>query len=220
MKDEMTENSPFTIRLAILADVDRLTELHMASFAPEEHVPVILGKRYVQATYRWLVGSKRAYTLVADCGGKIVGLVAVCDVPFTKPMFRVCLPEFILSLARNPALLFKRKLWQRLIRGSELSEKGRQIAHHPGVAQMTIGVVNAGFRGQGIFPALVEATKPVSKARGSRAIRAGIYKFNNPSRRVFVKNGWIEIPEMETSDTVFYMAYLDPDLPGELDLIE
>ena len=206
----------FKIRLAYEKDVDQLTALHVASFRPEDHVPMMLGNNYVNATYRWQVSGKHAYTLVAEHDSKVIGLIAVCDGPFTYPMFMACLPEFFKSIITRPNLLFKKKLWNRLFRRPDISKTSKNIADYPGFAQMTIGAVDADFRGQGVFPALVEATKIYSKDRGSRAIRAGIYKNNQPSRRVFIKNGWIETSELETSDTVFYVAYLDPEFPNEL----
>jgi GNAT superfamily N-acetyltransferase len=212
----MTQEKSLSVRIATLKDLDRVTYLHLASFRPDEHVPVMLGSRYVKATYRWLISSPEAYTLVAEADGKIVGLTGMCDKPFTKPMFMACLGEFILSLLKKPTLLFQGKLWQRLFRDSKSSSKGELMARRSGMAQMTIGAVDANYRGFGVFPALVEATKSFSKARGSRAIRAGIYKTNMPSRRVFVKGGWFETPELETLDTVFYVAYLDPEFPKEL----
>ena len=214
----MTDDVPVTIRLASSADLDAVTTLHCASFTPEDHVPVMLGERYVRATYRWQISGKQAYTLVAEMNNNIVGLVAVCDGPFTSPMFMTCLPVFFLSLLRNPRLLFRKKLWRRLFRRPDVSKSSRNIADYPGFAQMTIGAVDSSCRGKGIFPALVEETKTYSKARGSRAIRAGIYKSNTPSRRVFIKGGWIETPELETADTVFYVSYLDARFPAELGL--
>jgi hypothetical protein len=212
----MIEDSSINIRLATLDDLEDVTRLHLASFRPNDHVPVMLGTRYVQATYKWQISSPVAYTLVAESNGKIVGLVGMCDKSFTRPMFMACLGEFFLSLLRNPSLLFQRKLWQRLLRVSKSSSTGEKIAQYPGMAQMTIGAVDAGFRGFGVFPALVDATRSFSKARGSKAIRAGIYKENNSSRRVFIKGGWIESKELETSDTVFYVSYLDPEFSKEL----
>jgi ribosomal protein S18 acetylase RimI-like enzyme len=212
----MDQSKSLTIRKATLNDLDRVTELHLASFRPEEHVPVMLGPRYVRATYRWQIDSPEAYTLVAEADAKVVGLVGMCDKSFTRPMFMACFGEFILSILTKPSLLFQRKLWERLLRDSKSSSKGEMIGRQPGMAQMTIGAVDGDYRGYGVFPALVEATKSYSKARGSRAIRAGVYKINNSSRRVFVKGGWIESPELETSDTVFFVAYLDPGFPKEL----
>ncbi len=205
----MTENL-ISVRIATIEDVDDLTDLHYASFTPEEHVPVMLGKPYVRATYVWQTTGKHSYVLVAEELGKIVGLVAVCDGPFTRPMFMACLPEFLRSLVADPALIFKKKLWSRLFRRPDVSAGSKKLADYPGFAQMTIGVVDRNCRGKGVFPLLVAATKTYSKARGSRAIRAGIYKINVPSRRVFIKGAWIETKQLETPDTVFYVAYLDP----------
>jgi ribosomal protein S18 acetylase RimI-like enzyme len=209
----------FEIRLATLDDVPALTKLHCDSFGPQDHVPVLLGKNYVRANYRWLVTSQESYGLVADAGAKIIGLVAVCDKPFTRPMFLACLPEFIVSILRSPRLLFKSNLWNRLLRRPDISKTSKSIADYPGFAQMTIGAVDANYRGGGVFPALVEATKTYSEARGSRAIRAGVYKTNRPSRRVFIKSGWVDTPELETNDTVFYVYYIDYDFPNKIGVI-
>lgn len=206
----------FLVRMATTEDLDRLTDLHFDSFRPEDHIPVILGREYVQATYRWLLTSNQAYCLVADSDHKLIGIVAVCDGSFTRPMFLACLPEFVRSLLRSPRLIFEKRLWDRLLRRPETSEEANRIADYPGFAQLSIIAVAAECRGAGIFPALVEAAKTYSRNRGSVAIRAGVYKFNQPSRRAFAKNGWIETPELETSDTVFYVYYLDPDLPNRL----
>ena len=206
----------FVIRLATSADIASLTELHCVSFQPEAHVPVMLGKDYVRATYRWLVQSDKAYCLVADAAEKIIGLVAVCDGPFTFPMFIASLPEFIKSLMHSPHLLFHKRLWNRLFRRPDISKTSKKISDYPGFAQMTIGAVDPACRGMGVFPALVEATKSYSKDRGSKAIRAGIYKTNQASRRVFVKGGWTETHELETKETVFYVHYIDPDFPNAI----
>jgi GNAT superfamily N-acetyltransferase len=217
----MRYENDYIIRSANSADIDALTDLHCASFLPKDNVPMMLGRRYVRATYRWLVGGLESYAMVADHYGNIVGLIGVCDRSYSAPMFRACLAEFALSLIGSPSLLFRRMLWRRLFARSSKSEStGVDIASYPGMAQMIIGAVAANFRGQGVFPSLVEATVPVSKARGSRAIRAGMYKTNPPIRRVFEKLGWVEVPALETSCHVFYMVALDPDLPGELGLPE
>jgi GNAT superfamily N-acetyltransferase len=206
----------FLIRVATTEDIDRLTKLHCASLRPEDHILVMLGENYVRATYRWLITSSQAYCLVADMGQKVIGLVAVCDGSFTRPMFLACLPEFMISMIRSPRLIFQKKLWNRLLRRPDISKANQNIADFPGFAQLTIVAVDAKWRGAGIFPALVEAAKTHSRNRGSRAIRAGVYKLNQRSRRAFVKNGWIEMPELETNDTVLYVHYLDLEFPKRL----
>jgi GNAT superfamily N-acetyltransferase len=212
----MTQGKSISIRLATLKDLEKVTDLHLAIFRPDDHLPVMLGPRYVKATYRWQIRSPKAYILVAEADGKIVGLVGICDKQYTKLMFMACLGEFILSLLKNPTLLFQRKLWQRLFRKPLMSSKGEIMARYSGMAQMTIVTVDANYRGIGVFPALVDAARSFSKARGSRAILVGIYKTNMSSRRAFIKVGWVETPELETLDTVFYVVYLDRAFPKEL----
>ena len=203
----------FCVRIATIDDLDRLTLLHCDSFGPEEHIPVLLGRDYVQATYRWLTTSHQAYCLAAESDHKIIGFVAVCDGPYTRPMFLACLPELTLSLLQAPTLIFHKRLWERLLRHPKSSEEAKRLIDHQGFAQLSIIAVDARSRGMGVFPALIEAAKAYSKTRGSMAIRAGVYKFNQASRKAFAKSGWIEVPELETNDTVFYVCYLDPELP-------
>ena len=211
--------TPIRIRLADLNDLEGMTDLHCRSFKPEEHVPMALGKNYVHATYKWLVTSDQSYALVAESDRRIVGLVAMCDRAFTFPMFIACLPQFILSLIKNPNLLFDRKLWKRLFRRPDVVNKvSKQIVNTPGVSQMTIGAVDGDFRGQNIFPKLISSTKDYSKQMGSRAIRAGVYNWNKSCIRAFEKDGWVKVPELSTPDTVFFMTFLDETIARDLGL--
>ena len=199
------------IRQAAIEDLKGIIDLHYRSFSTEDHVPMILGKNYVKATYRWLITSKQSYVLVADIENSIVGLVAVSDGSYTRPMFIACLPDFFLSLVVKPQRVLSGRLWKRLLRRPKLSEKKKPMTDEPGFAQMTIGAVDKEYRGTGIFGQLVEATKEVSRARGSKAIRAGIYEINSSSRRVFIKAGWQEMEDLQTEDTVFYATFFDDD---------
>ena len=209
----------FVILTATIRDLNRLTELHCSSFRPRDNIPMLLGKRYVMSTYRWLVTSDMTYVLVAEGEGRIKGLVAVADRSFSWPMFKACMGAFFFSILIHPSLILERRLWRRLFRKPELSSQGRYIAEYPGLAQMTIGAVDSKYRGQGIFDALVKATCPHSAARGSRAIRAGVYKSNLSSRRVFVKCNWIETRSLETADTIDYVYYLDPTFRRDMSLL-
>jgi hypothetical protein len=219
LSNRIAKTSPLEIRLATIDDVESMTNLHCRSFLPEEQVPMALGRNYVRATYRWLVTNKKSYALVAGCEGKVIGLVGMCDRSFTLPMFLACLPDFFQSILKNPSLLTNIRLWRRFSRSPIVTNKhSKFIADYPAVAQMTIGAVDSSYRGMNIFPRLISSTKELSKARGTRAILAGIYKTNKPSRRAFIKDDWHETPELETSETVFYMAFLDEKIAGELKL--
>ncbi len=83
--------SDMVVRTATAGDIPALVKLHIACFRPEEQVPVMLGADYVRATYRWLLGSKSCYCLVATLNGRIVGLAGICDGPYAVPMLVACL---------------------------------------------------------------------------------------------------------------------------------
>ena len=208
------------IRPANIDDLEVITELHCSSFKPEDHIPMLFGKNYIKANYEWHIKSDMAYVLVAEIDSNIIGLVGMCDKSFFHPMFKACRNQMVIELIKKPGIILKKELWKRLLRRSELSEYGKLISEYPGMAQMTIGAVDANHRGLNIFPKLVNSTEKFSRERGSRAIRAGVYRKNSSSRRVFNKLGWIEMPELETSDTVFYVSFLDPTLQNELKKIQ
>ncbi|MDP1725496.1 MAG: GNAT family N-acetyltransferase [Bacteroidota bacterium] len=195
------------IRLANNLDINAITDLHCISFTIHDHVPMMLGRNYVKSTYRWLINSNQSYVLVSIIDNEIAGVVAVCDGPFTKPMFIACLPSFIRSILISPNRLFNRLLWNRLFRKAETPE-GHKLENLPGFAQMTIGIVDPKHRGKGVFSKLIEETKNQCRTRGSKLLRAGIYKVNNSSRKTFINAGWPELKQLETSDTVFYAAFI------------
>ena len=209
------------IRRAQPSDIDRLVELQMEAFAPEENIPVSLGRRFVRAKYRWLVASERAYTLVAVIEGKIIGLVGVSDTSYFRPMLRASFRELLRGVVLKPSVFFNKSLWKRLIQNDGYKiQLAKKISGHRKFAQLAIIIIEKGYRGQGIFPALIEAAIKTSRSRGSRAIRAGIYKENWASRRAFEKVGWTEMPELETADRVYSVLYLDEGFAKELGAIE
>jgi len=204
------------IKLANLNDLNEITELHCLSFKPKDHVPMMLGKDYVKATYKWLILSNESYVLIGKDKSKIIGLVAVCDGAFTKPMFIACLPEFILSIVLKPTRLFSKMLWKRFLRRPDVDSNKISIIDSPGFAQMTIGAVDSNSRGSGIFGLLIEETRNISSKRGSLGIRAGVYKKNKSSRRVFEKSGWQEMNFLETEETVFYTSFFNDEFENKM----
>ncbi len=198
-----------TIRVAGHSDLKKLVKLHCDSFKADEHIPVLFGTNYIKANYQWLLNSNHSYVLIAENEDEIAGLIAVSDIAFTRPMFIACLPQMLLGFLLKPWLIFNKNLWKRLTRKSEENEQVASILKTKEFAQMTIGAVSANYRGHGVFGSLVDATRSYSQARGSKAIRAGVYKNNPSSRKVFIKENWQEFKQLETKDTVFYVTCFD-----------
>ena len=201
-----------TTRIATAADVEAMATLHLASFSPDEHLGVLLGPGFVRASYRWHVSGGTAYAIVAELDGRLVGLLGMCDGPFTTRMIRGCIPAFLGAIARRPRLLAERGLWSRLARAKASAEWVARFCSTPGVAQMTIGAVDGAARGHSVFPSLIARCEEISRSRGISAVRAGVYRSNAPCRRAFVKSGWTEVPALGSEETVYFVRVLRADL--------
>jgi len=203
----------YHIRLAAPSDVDALTELHCACFGPEDRIAALFGKDYVRATLRWQIRSPEAYILVAEKASAIAGFLGVYDRSYTWPMFRACFGDLLSGLVRHPGLVFNPRLWRRLFRRSRSGDSlvvGTLTRSR--TAFVIVGAVSKEARGQGIFPALLQASERVSDSRGSQAILSPAYRANALARRAYRKAGWTEVPALATSETVCHISFLDPEL--------
>lgn len=212
----MTQCVDLKIRLATADDVHDITKLHLACLGPDDHVAVILGRRYVEAIYRWQVSGKEAYTVVAESGGRVVSFGGVCERAYTGPMFRACLRPLLVSMARNPSLLLDRRLWRRLNHRSEVDARTREVINRPGVAHLMTGATDAGYRGRGVNGAVVQALQSIVRSRGSKALCVAMRRTNHASQRVFIKLGWHELPGPEAAATVYYLTCWDRGFADKL----
>lgn len=203
---------PLTTRLATISDVKAMAMLHMASFQPHEHLGALLGSKFVEASYLWHVSNDCAYVIVAELEGALVGLLGMCDGPFTMRMLRGCRGAFVGAILRRPWLLIDQRLWSRLARAKASSVWVGEFCSTQGVAQMTIGAVDGKVRGHNVFPSLIRCCEDSSKARGIVAVRAGVYRKNTSCQRSFVKSGWVEVPDLGSHETVFFVRVFSHDL--------
>ncbi|MRR36172.1 GNAT family N-acetyltransferase [bacterium] len=200
------------VRLANAADVEALSRLHESCFVPSEHIGAAFGKRFLREYYSWHVQDRRAYLIVAEREGHIVGFLGMCEVPFTRPLMRATAGTLVLAVLQRPRRAFEKSLWARFLRSEATSDWARRFAAEPGVAQMTIGAVHEKARGHAVFPSLIAESEKTSRDRGARAIRAGVYRRNVPCRRAFEKRGWVEVPDLSSADTVNFVIVLSDEL--------
>jgi ribosomal protein S18 acetylase RimI-like enzyme len=215
----MSSTNNITIRIGELNDVDNLVDLHMILFTAKEHVPVIFGKRYINAIYSWMVKSNETFLLVAELDNSVVGFISSCDSPYTVKMFVACLPTLIYSIFMRPGLLFSDILWKRLMRhfqqrNSEIKMNYKEL----GISQIMFGGIDPNFRRLGIYSMINSSLTKFCCERGIRAIRSEVYKTNQSIRRYKENDGWIEVPELETKNTVAYMYIIDKKIIQEIDL--
>lgn len=201
------------IRKAESSDLEILTNLHLSSFSAEEHFPLLIGSRYLRATYQWLLSYDKSFILVATTEGKeIIGLQSVCYGPYEFRMFVACLPTLIVSILLKPKLLINFNLWSRFFRvfnnhsnSNNKDNKYDSILKKKEYSQFIIGFIVAEYRGMGAFSKLVEAAEKKCFETGSLLLITGIYKMNLSTQNIFSKLGWRIYPNLETRDTVIYI---------------
>jgi len=196
---------PLTSRLATVSDVDAMTALHLRSLAADEHLGALLGEDFVRASYLWHVTDPMAWVVVAESDGAFIGLFGMCSGPFTTRMLWGCKAALVAALFRRPNLLADRRLWSRLARGKSGPPWVARFCAEPGIAEGTIGAVDASARGQGVFPALIRQCETECLSRGLSAVRGGLYRRNVPCYRAFVKTGWTEVPDMGSEERVYFV---------------
>lgn len=198
----------YTLKIAISDDLDKIVDLHLASFTSDEHIPVLIGRKYVKANYKWLLSHKNAFILIAKDNDRIIGLQSVSIGPFEIPMFLACLPALCYSMLTNPKLIVNKQLWKRLIRISNKLKPGKNKKTGK-YAHFIIGIVDADYRGKGVFSAVVNAAVQKCKENDCKIIYTGIYKNNLTTQRIFLKYGWKICPELETNETYYYCLNLE-----------
>jgi hypothetical protein len=216
----MGNTDTINIRKASSSDIEPMVKMHMGAFTPEHHPPVALGEDYIRAFFRWIVTSSETYALVAEENSQVIGYITVCDhYSYMSKMFIACLPEFIKSIVKKPSLLWNQYLWKRFLRhNKQHDERAKMISTYPGISRVMVGAVDVNARGKGVYGKLYHATREFSKNRGSRALRGDCYKGNISVRKVKERDNWVEIHELETNETVAYMAFLDEAIIAELSL--
>ena len=207
-----TVSPDISIREAQLADLDKLVELHMNCFSPREHLAVRLGRSYIRAAYRWFITSSETFTILAEDMDCVVGLTTICDRSYNRPMLRHTLREAVLAFIMRPWLVFHPEVRDRIV-NIILSRRGVGEASpsEEGVAHLAFIAVASSARGKGVGDALLQYSIKDYMSRNYRRIRAGVYKENHASTRMFERNGFNEAPELETKHTVFMEVQLAHD---------
>ena len=204
------KSSEVEIRRAKLSDLNALVSLHYACFEPDEHLAMRFGKPFIRASYKWFITSKETFTILAEVDNKVVGLTTVCDSPYNGPMLRNCLREAIMGLLTHPWLIFHPEIFNRIINlFIKKQDVGELTEDRPDVAHLAFIAAHPDCRGRGIGSSLLNESMRITLRRGKHFHRAGVYKENIASQRMFEKCGHVEVPKLETKRTIFMQAELN-----------
>ncbi len=202
-----SNESTILIKQGDFSDLDQLAELHYTCFKSHENIAVNFGKNFVRAVYKWFLTSEITYTIVATVEDQVVGLTTVCDSPYIIPMFKNCLLDAIIGIITHPAVLYDRSFINQVIGYcvrkpyvSMIDENNLEIAYLAYIA------VHPDYQGQRIGSKLLIESKRIAAERGKFYHRAGIYKHNIASQRMFENCGHIILKDQGTKDIVLMQA--------------
>jgi len=145
---------------------------------------------------------------VARSGARLVGLTALSDRPYGRPLLRACGWQVLAGLLRRPWLV-ARLDWLRGTGASPRSGAARSRGH---AAQIAITCVAADARGGGIGRGLKQATIQACLDWGVESIIAGVRRGDTWARALNEQAGFVEVPELSSERLVHLRLALDPGL--------
>jgi ribosomal protein S18 acetylase RimI-like enzyme len=194
------------ITFASPADVDALVALYLKCFTKESSLAYSLGESFMRAAFEWFVTDAQAYVLVARHGKGIVGFTALAEKPFNLPMLRAGKWEAIKSLIWKPWLALQPRLLLHVFRKALLLRRNHTTDK---IAHIAFTAVEPQLQISGIGKALKKETIRVCCERGMTRIVTGVRRNNLGGRALNESFGFVEVPELSTSDLIYLELDLD-----------
>ena len=196
------------ITFATPGDVDALVALHVRCFSKGTSLALSLGESFMHAAFEWFVTDAQTYVLVARQEKEIVGYTALAEKPFNVPMLRAGKREALKKLLRKPWLALQPELLRHVFRKAFLFRKDHSSAK---IAHIAFTAVEPHLQGLGIGKALKKEAIRLCRERGMTRIVTGVRRNNLRGRALNASAGFIEVPELSTSDLSYFRLDLDQD---------
>jgi len=171
-------SNPIHYRIAVLKDIDSILRIHLLCFTPETNALMLFGPGFLRATYRWLITSPLAFTLVAERNGLVIGFESATDRPFRRSLFLNNLTPLVIAVLHRPWLVFQKELFLRALIES-LQKKGPRDPDSTVPAQLVLMGVHPDHReGFEVASGLLKQVLAHGRSRGWKRVIAGAYKAN------------------------------------------
>ena len=195
----------YHVRMAAPNDIEKLLELHMKTFTTKNNFAIHLGRDYIKALYSWFIFKKGNYVVVADSQGKIAGLSAVSDRPYSAPALLACKREVIIGILKKPYLIIHPELIRRF--GRVAFKKKSEILLN--ASYIAYSMVDTDFRRRGIITALRKEIYRISRSVGKKKVISIMRKDNIPIIKSKLKMGAVEIKEWSTKRFIYMVKYIN-----------
>ncbi len=203
------DTKEFLFRLGTLEDLDQLVDLHYKSFTPDFHLAMVLGKRFIRRSYHWFLTSENAFVWLAEYNNQVVSMTTISDIPYNRPMLKHSFFAATLGLLGNPGILFHKEIRSRLYRlitgkreVMELQEDSHEIAYLAFIA------TDSSMRGTGLGSKILNSSEDICLKRNKTFIRAGVYRQNIASIKMFTKVGYKKVENIKNREIDYYQKYI------------
>jgi ribosomal protein S18 acetylase RimI-like enzyme len=201
------------------ADLQAVVNLHMLVFTVKENFAMRLGRRFVEATYRFFLEDSKCFGFVvrtehAEVVGVLVGRLGY----YTRSLNRYRFFEGLKAFVGRPSIVFDRSLVRTALRavagGAVVTKSRRQQSvtawSHDSrpIASLASLCTHPTYRELGITDQLLSSAEELCSLRGAHAIRTGVRRTNVASRFAFRRRGYIEDPVLSTEESLIYVRRL------------
>ena len=193
------------VRMAVPNDIEKLVELHMITFTTKDNFAMHLGRDYIKALYSWFIFAKGNYVVVADSQGKIAGLSAVSDRPYSGPALLACKKEVIIGILKKPYLIIHPELIRRFCRVT-FKKRSEALLN---ASYIAYGLVDKEFRRTGIITALRQEIYRISRSFGINKVISVMKRDNIPIKKWNIKMGAVEIKDWSTKRFIYMVKNID-----------
>ncbi len=177
----------------VTGDLDRVVAIHFGRFPDSRSTS--LGRPFVKRMYQWFIRYEPDLALISEIDGQVEGFIVGSRGGYGRRVFQYALPQVIWGLARNPALLRRRKtftLWRSYARalfpGGTKTKSDAVESASPRVSVASIAVSPA-HAGEGLF--LMLALEKQAKKLGAQTLSASVESYNERLISLHLRLGWV-----------------------------
>jgi ribosomal protein S18 acetylase RimI-like enzyme len=189
------DGTPAGLEIRTLAslDLEPVSRVHLAAFTGT--LGASLGRRYVEAMFRWYLLEPGAVSLVGQQGEAIVGYVFGAPSGHWDRFNRAMAPTVLGSFLRRPGnvlhphFLRKIPIHLRSVLGPRTRRDEWGAAQQPSYDLCGIGVAPS-FRQQGIAARLIEQFEEHVWSAGFESIVLSVHAGNQAARRLYEGRSW------------------------------
>jgi ribosomal protein S18 acetylase RimI-like enzyme len=191
----------------------------MLVFTPKDNFAMRLGRKFVEATYRFFLEDSKCFGLVATTEhAEVIGVLVGRIGHYTRALNVYRFFEGVKAIAARPSVAFDASLIGTVLKalgaGPVVTKSGRKknavALTNDGrpMGSLASLCTHPSYRELGITDQLLSSAEELCRLRGAHVIRTGVRRTNVASRFAFRRRGYIEDPILSGDKSLIYVRRL------------